>query len=467
MRASGAQTPAACPVEIGLVPVTAPAYTNNEFAVASMDYNISDRDALRGRFILNRSGTIDSNGFPAAFYQTVPTNAYLVTASEFHTFTPTLVNEFRLGFDRFSQIFPVGSQKFPGLDAFPNITIFELGVELGPDPNAPQSAVQNQYQLTDSVSWTKGSHTLKFGFDGWKQISPQTFTQRSRGDYEWTNLSDYLFDYNPDYLAQRSLGGAKYYGDRVLTGFFVNDSWKIKPNVTLNLGLRYEYQTVPYSERLQTENAISNVPGVITFGEPQPQKNAIMPRIGIAYSPGTSGRTSIRAGFGMFYDVLYDNQGLLTLPPQSTTTVDVTGLNQGNFLANGGIPPTAQGATLSQADARAGTGGYVPNQIRPQTTSWNIGIQHVFHGDYTLESRYVGTHSVHLSVQDQLDIQPVVNSSNALPLYMSMPSQATLNGLTNTLSSLENTCLQQWRLFVPAYSERRFPKSHYRLHALG
>ena len=112
------------------------------------------------------------------------------------------------------------------------------------------------------------------------------------------------------------MGGAKYYGDRVLTGFFANDSWKLRPNLTLNLGLRYEYQTVPYSERLQTENAIANVPGLITFGEPQPQKNAFMPRIGIAYSPGTSGKTSIRAGFGMFYDVLYDNQGLLTLPPR-------------------------------------------------------------------------------------------------------------------------------------------------------
>ena len=87
--------------------------------------------------------------------------------------------------------------------------------------------------------------------------------------------------------------------------------------------MRYEYQTIPYCERLQTENAIANVPGLITFGEPQPQKNAIMPRIGIAYSPGTSGKTSIRAGFGIFYDVLYDNQGLLTLPPEAEHTIDV------------------------------------------------------------------------------------------------------------------------------------------------
>jgi hypothetical protein len=443
------------PVETGLLGATAPSYSNSEYAVASVDYNLSDKDSLRGRFVLNRSGFIDTAGFPSTFYQTVPSNNYLAAFSEYHTFSPTVVNEFRLGYNRFSNTYPAGNQKFPGLDAFPNIVISELGVELGPDPNAPQSAVQNLYQLADNVNWSKGSHTLKFGFDGWKQISPQTFAQKSRGDYEWTNLSDYLFDYNPDYLAERTLGNPKYYGNRILTGFFANDSWKIRPNFTLNLGLRYEYQTVPYSETLQTENAISNVPGLIAFGEPQPQTNAIMPRVGLAYSPGTSGRTSIRAGFGLFYDVLYDNQGLTTLPPQASTTVDVTGLNQGNFLANGGILPNTSTGPLSQADARAATSGYVPNQTRPETVSWNIGVQHVFRGDYTFESRYVGTHSVHLSVQDRLDDQPVVNSSNALPLYMTAPSQATLNGLTNTLSSLE-AAYNNGGFFVPAYLNAGF-----------
>src|SRR5580704_1445659 len=83
----GTQTNAV-PVEIGLVPVTSPAYTNNEFAVASVDYNISDADSLRGRFVLNRTGNIDSNGFPSVFYQTEPIGAYLATLSEYHTFNP-------------------------------------------------------------------------------------------------------------------------------------------------------------------------------------------------------------------------------------------------------------------------------------------------------------------------------------------------------------------------------------------
>jgi len=450
----GQQNPAtAVTVPIGLVSFSSPSYENYESAVAALDYNISDTDSLRGRFILNRTGFIDTTGFPSAFYTTVPFNYYLATLSEFHTFSPSVVNEFRLGYNRYFNTYGVPNVSWPGLDSFPNIDVFELGGvnnTFGPDPNAPQSAVQNQYQIAENISWTRGAHSFKFGFDGWKQISPQTFTQRSRGDYEWTNLSDYLFDYNPDYLAQRSLGNSKYYGDRIFSGFFASDTWKVRPNLALNLGVRYEYQTIPYSERLQTENAISNVPGLITFGEPQPQGNAIMPRIGIAYSPGTSGDTSIRAGYGLFYDVLYDNQGLLTLPPQAVTTVDVTGLDQGNFLADGGIKANTSGAALTQAEARAGTGGYVPNGTRPETSSWNAGIQHIFHHNYTFETRYVGTHSVHLSVQDQLNRQSVVNASNALPLFLAAPSQAVLNSLTNTLGSL-NAAYNAGGNIVPPY----------------
>ena len=63
--------------------------------------------------------------------------------------------------------------------------LYELGgVSIGPDGNAPQGGTQNLYQLTDNVTWVHGNHNFKFGFDGWRMISPQFFTQRSRGDYE-------------------------------------------------------------------------------------------------------------------------------------------------------------------------------------------------------------------------------------------------------------------------------------------
>ena len=161
-----AQTAAAKSVEVGQISFNSPAFTNAEAGVGAFDMNISEKDSLRVRFVLNRSGFIDTAAQLPVFYETVPSNNYLVALSEFHTFSPTVTNEFRLGFNRYSNAYPVGNQKWPGLDQFPNINIFDLGAQLGPDGNAPQSGNQNQYQLTDNVSWTKGKHSLKMGFDG-------------------------------------------------------------------------------------------------------------------------------------------------------------------------------------------------------------------------------------------------------------------------------------------------------------
>lgn len=444
------------PIQIGQISIATPSYSNNEFAVASIDYNISDTDALRGRFVLNRSGSIDTAASLPVFFTTTPANGYLATLSEYHNFSPTVINELRLGYNKFGTQDPVGPQKFPGLDQFPNLVFNELGgAQIGPDPNAPQGQNQNTYQVTDNVTWTKGAHSIKIGFDGQRNISPQTFTQRSRGDYEYNYLNDYLYDFTPDYIAQRSAGFPIYWGNRWLFGWYANDSWKIRPNLTINLGLRYEYDTVPASENQQTLNSVASVPGLITFGAPQPQGDNFMPRVGFAYSPGTSGKTSIRAGFGINYDVLFDNLGLLTLPPELSTTQDVTGNGASNFLANGGLPPNGPSANFTAAQARQLTAGFVPNVKRPKALQWNFGIQHEFGGNYVFETRYLGTRGIDLPVQAQINDQPVVNASNALPVYWSMPSQATLNSLPNTLAQL-NALYAAQDDYLPAYKNAGF-----------
>jgi hypothetical protein len=447
----GLQNPAtAVSIPVGQIGIVAPNFTNNSAGIAAIDYNISEKDALRGRFILNRSGFIDTAASLPVFYTHVPSNNYMATLAWYHTFTPAIINEFRFGYNRFSNDYSAGNFTWPGLDAFPNVNVFELNAQLGPDPNAPQFAFQNLYQLTDSLTWTRGGHSFKFGFDGWRNITPQSFTQRLRGDYEWSFLSDYLFDYNPDYLAQRSLGNFIYWGNRNLLAGFANDNWKIHPNLSVNIGVRYEFNGVPASQKVQTLNAASSVPGLITFGEPQAQKENWEPRIGVAWSPGTSGRTSIRAGFGRAFDVLFDNLGLLTLPPQVQTTVDVTGLNQGGFLAGGGIPPNTPSTSLTVPEARALTGGFVPDQTRPQSLQWNFGVQHVFAKNYSFETRYLGTRGIHLPVQIQLNRQPVVTAANALPVFFTAPSQAALNSLPNTLSAL-NAAFNAHGNIMPAY----------------
>ena len=182
-----------------------------------------------------------------------------------------------------------GKFTYPGLDSFPNIILFDLGggLQLGPDSNAPQFTIQNLYQGVDNVSWTKGAHTFKFGGEYRWYISPQSFTQRQRGDYDYNSSQLFLEDFSPDNLGERSTGSTTYYGNQKAVYWYANDTWKVNNHLTLNLGIRYEYTTIPTGENRQTLNTISNTPSIIVpgsanqpllFGKPQAPKNQWAPR---------------------------------------------------------------------------------------------------------------------------------------------------------------------------------------------
>ncbi len=439
--------------------ILAPSFINYRYVVTSMDYDISSRDQIRGRYIYNSTVGIDNAATLPAFYQPQPNKFHLVTINEYHTFSPTLTNEVRLGFNRFAQVFTSGNFSFPGLDSFPNLQFNDLGqLQVGPDPNAPQSAIQNTYQLAEAITWTKNAHTLKFGIEGRKLIAPQTFTQRVRGDYEYVNTLSYLQDAVPDYLAERSNGDPVYYGDQSAIYWYANDNWRIRRNLTLNLGLRYEYTTIPFTQRSQQLNEAASVPGLINFIAPQAAKNNWGPRVGFAYSPGDSGRTSIRAGAGIAYDVLFDNLGLLSLPPQLSSTIDCAPVGDftcpSAFLAGGGILPGPGGiATFPTiGDQRAATSAFVPvDQKSPKSIDWTLGIQHTFWSDFTAEVRYVGTRGIHLPAQIQLNKQSKVTDSFFLPTYTTAPSQATLDASTVDLAAIQATSA-----LVPAYGSQGF-----------
>src|SRR5580700_6713048 len=452
-------TGAVATIPEGIISFSGPNYTNNWAILGSIDYDISSKDQLRGRYVYNRAVGIDTAANLPAFYQNTPTKFHLVTINEYHTFNPNTQNEFRLGYNRYFNQTPAGNFSFPGLDQFPNIVLQSLnGINIGPDGNAPQATIQNTYQAADSISWTHRAHTLKFGMEGRKVISPQSFTQRARGDYEYNSLGQYLDDVSPDFLAQRGVGAPTYYGDQSAIYWYVNDNWRIRQNLTLNFGMRYEYTTTPFGIRSQSLNSIASVPGVAEFDSPRAPKNDWGPRVGFAYSPGTSGKTSIRAGFGIAYDVHYDNIGILSLPPELSVTENTPSLtaNIPNFLANGGLPPGTGGVTTfpSAASARAATSTYYPPNVKdPKSIDWTLGVQHSFWNDYTLEVRYIGTRGIHLNVQSIVNLANLVTPSLFLPTYTNnVPSQAQLNASTVNL----NTILSSGDGIVPAYDAAGF-----------
>jgi hypothetical protein len=459
----GSGTPTTVP--LGNFLISAPAFTNFKALTTSGDYTISQTDNLRVRYIYNANGTEDTVAEIPNFYTTEPSKYHLVAISEYHNFTPNLTNEVRVGFNRYANQDPDGGFTFPGLSAFPNLVFADLDqLQYGPDGNAPQSTVQNLYEFTDDIHYTKGTHTLTFGFDGRKSISPQTFTQRVRGDYEYNYLTEYLHDLgatctvcSAGISGQRSTGNFIYYGDQTSLYGYGNDTWRVTPQLTLNYGLRYEFTSVPTGERAQSLNLSASVPGLVNFSAPQPQYKNFAPRIGVSYAPDD--KTVIRAGFGLAYDVLYDNLGLLSFPPQysSTTNIGDAGLpasdNAGapGFLANGGLPtgtgslatfnstptsacPASGTVAVALCKQRKATSAYLPNQVVPYSEVWSLGVERTVGANTTFTIQYVGSRGIHLPTQDQINVQPRTTAANQLTTYFG----ANATGIGSTISTTSN-----------------------------
>ncbi|HEY1986640.1 MAG TPA: TonB-dependent receptor [Terracidiphilus sp.] len=440
-------------IPVGDVGVSSSTYLNQYRSINSVDYTISDKDSLRVRYLFNRTDGPDTAATFQSFWTVVPNRFHLATFSEFHTFAPTLSNEFRLGYNRFYNITPA-SGAFPGMTVFPNITLDDLnGVNIGPDPNAPQATIQNTYQGSDALIWNRGKHTIKAGLEYRDVISPQLFVQRARGDYEWSTLEGYLQDVSPDTFGERNATAPgvspTYYGNQKVIYSYFNDDFRVSQALTLNLGIRYEFTGVPLGEQTQKANIAASVPGLITFGAPKSQKLNFVPRVGFAYS--VDPKTVVRGGFGMGYDVLYDNLGTLAAAPQYQITEDVQVAGVPGFLAGGGLPANVTIPDL--ATQRALTTAYVPDQKLPYAENWSVGIERTFAQNYTAEIRYMGTRGIHLPTQNRINRQSIVTGTNQLPVdftptVISDPTALTLKKVQAAGKS-----------FVPAYTAAGFQSS--------
>lgn len=440
------------PIPIGIFPIVRPSYSNTYNWLVSTDYSISSKDQLRVRYLSNENHGLDTGAALPQFFTQQPIYSKMASLGEFHNFAPNLNNELRLAWNRNNNTRLMPDFSWPGLDVFPNVVIRnDLNLDIGPNNNSPASVIQNTYQLVNNLSWNKGRHDLKFGVDLRSQIFASTYVPRGRGDYQWTSLEGYLNDTIPNFIAQRNVGGKVYSGNTPAYYGFVNDNFRFRPNLTFNIGVRYEFNGVSKSMKEFDLNKLADVPGVLTFQAPRSTRNNWGPRVGFAWSPGRSGKTSIRGGFGIAYDQWFDNIGTQARPPQANANVDLTGNPGTGFLARGGIPATARAAALTPAQARAATSYWLdPVQKLPYAITMNLGVQRSFAKDYTVEARYVGTKAVHLIMQGQLNRNSLVTENFNLPTYLERPAQSTLDALritTATFTQLRTTAA--WNPLLP------------------
>ena len=394
-------------VPIGNLIIISPLFQREHDAIVNTDYTLG-KHQLGARFLFNQESFINPvNSTQAVFNQSEPVHNRKIALSDVWTVNNTVVNDLRLQYSFFSLALVNPCSVCPS-----DVTIGDLGFNtIGPSDNQDQK--QNTYQILDTVTWSHGKHTFKFGGQYNHFIYPQFFLPRSNGDYWYTNTEELVND-NLASVAGRTLRGAgtgSFLGTQSAFYAFAQDDIKLTPRLTLNLGLRYEYWTNPVGGNAQSLNAISSVPGVITFGKPGTDKNNVAPRIGVAFDPTGSGKTAIRAGFGIAYDVKFQNFASITLPPQLQSELNPNSActlnpqpswcvkpNGSGFLAGGGLP-SAYIPPASQLAARSLTTSFIDNTVMPKILTWSLGVQRELYRNAIIEFRYLGTRGLELPVQ--------------------------------------------------------------------
>lgn len=438
-------------IPVGTLTIVSPVLQKEHDAQFNTDYSLG-RHQINARFLFNQTKELFAvNDTQSVFNQDLLIRNRKLSLNDVWSINGNWVNDLRLQYSYYGQFFAnpcTSAGGGSGSPCTPDVTIFDLGDStIGPADNQFQK--QNTYQLVDNLSWAHGKHTFKFGLEYIHFINPQFFLSRSVGDNWYSSTTEFINDLIPSQPGRtlRNAGSGFFNGTQSAIYGFVQDDVKVTPRLTLNLGARYEFWTNPAGGATQKLNAIANVPGVISFGVPKTDKNNIAPRIGFAYDPTGSGKTAIRGGFGISYDVKFQNFASITLPPQLQTelnpgsacalpTPPVWCTNGGvGFLANGGLPTTFP-PPATAADARNLTSSFIDDTVMPKILSWSLGVQHELHPNSTIEVRYLGTRGLELPVQYRRNFVSYFGAGGTpLPTYLkasTIPGTYTATTPTDT-----------------------------------
>jgi outer membrane receptor protein involved in Fe transport len=423
-------------IPVGAIQAVAPGYVNQQDYIINGDYNIG-KNSLRGRYLKSRNR---QPNFGASFPETQfaslqAVDSRRVILNDTWTATSHLVNDFKSSFVRFTQFFPLGAIG----QNYPTLTIDDLqSITLGPNGNLPQHRVFDEYTLGDTVSFSHGRHTFKWGGQYYWYISPSVFLQNQRGQYGYTSLNQLINDQlpsKPNFTLQ-GLGNGFFSGNAKNFDLFMQDDIKVTPRLTLNLGIRYDFFGNPAGVQANALNAIASLPGTpLVFGVPKEDWNNVGPRVGFAWDPTGQGKWAVRGGAGVAYDVIpwnfYTNANPVQLQVVLTPGAACLGTfgappawcstpNGSGFLADGGMQNIVFTPPTTQAAARAQTANQMADAQAPKVFTWSLSVQREIVKNTSLEVRYLGTRALELPVQLQLNsISPFELGAQPLPTYFS------------------------------------------------
>jgi hypothetical protein len=475
----------------------APAALHMTQYVIKLDHHFSDQDAASFRYFYyqhyNNNGGSDIWNSPLFDYRYDHYTARNVIATETHSFSPTLLNEAHLSLAR--NYFPFQSASYQSgivrtLGMPSSVPDLEApGVSAGLPPTVALDVGlrgQTTWQLADSLTWVRGRHTLKFGFDGRIQQANNFQPSALSGSYTFAST----LTSNPQspsgtgssvatfVLGQVSSGGivtavGESEAGHSISGF-VQDDFRATSRLTLNLGLRYDFQ--PWAS--ERNNGLSNfspaatdsvngLQGAVIYagkgfsGSPlgAAEKTGFGPRVGMAWDVTGTSKTVFRAGYGIYYEnvVTRDMFGNTLGFANTTTSYNPPGGNT-NFPAfrwSQGLPsPGVQplGSLLGPAAFLGQSVSY--DQAResvPRAQEWNASLQRQLPGQWMVELGYSGNHANHL-------VAGGYNLNQLNPAYLSQ-GNALQNSVPNPYAGIvpgalggPTITLQQSLLAYPYYS---------------
>lgn len=449
------------------------------------DFVLTERDHLAVSLARSTAPTL----LPFASNPTVPfpttssAIAHLINGAYTHTFSPRVLNEFRVVAQRLNtnQAVPATSLPTPsqlGIGITPDqatgpTRLFDYSTNLtvGFSEQGPTTLINNTFEYSDNVTWQRGGHSLKFGVYFSPYQNNTLYDYFVNGEFDFYGLSYTAPNSNPHlYDTQGSATGFAEFltgsPDEYMqfgsapsnirskdTAGFVQDEWHATKNLTLNLGLRYEYATPKIDTQGRSFSLQSGAQSTRFTGAPKgllfpgdkgapnganfPVRNDLAPRFGFAYDVSGKGSTVLRGGTGVFFDILkgednlqFNGQGpffgyadLFFTSPTGLATSG-TGYYQDPFGSTGSVntfpskPPTQNIDFGASGFLPFGGGGvyFVDSHLRtPYTIQFNLGLQQSLGRGLTGEAAYVG--SVSRKYTGLVDSNPFVKGSGTQRLF--------------------------------------------------
>jgi len=378
-----------------------------------IDYELSQTDRFHFYYVVQKDlrqeptagGAIAAN-IPG-FGDTRDGFRQLLSFSEDHTFSSTLNNTVRLGFNRIHLTFtpnglldpanfditmPAGSPVASGLP------FFNVGgtIGFGGPLNEPQGRGDTTFVLNDGLSWLKGRHTFMFG--GEIRRAYNNNIALNIGSLSYSSVANFLADSANAFTVQLGSGN-----DKILApsyDVFAQDSFKWKPNLTINIGLRYAWNATPSESIGRFTNVDPLTGNLVAAGQPYQQNNLnFQPRIGFAWDPFKNGKTSVRGAYAIMTQAPTTNivSPLSSNPPFA---VPISASSASNSI-------TAENPSAAVVGTSLGPIAINPGFDNSYAQDWNLSIQREITQDLGLEVAYIGVKGTHLQLTQNIN-QPLV-----------------------------------------------------------